>query len=102
MVEVPIERLSPKIFGKLGKEKPSKPRRKGVCAQCEFSVTSSVLIRFPCTPYRGQVKSSVCMPSTPEGCPVYVCMPEVCVRDSAAVRYAPKPGVMSHGTSTGL
>ena len=45
-VKVPIEKLLPKILGRLGKENPSKTRCKVAFVQRKCAVTSSVLVRF--------------------------------------------------------
>ena len=45
-VEVLIEKLLPKILGKLEKENPSKRRYKVAFVQHKCAVTSSVLVRF--------------------------------------------------------
>ena len=45
-VEVPIEKLLPKILGRLGKENPSKRRCKVTFVQRKCAVTPSVSVRF--------------------------------------------------------
>ena len=45
-VEVLIEKLLPKILGRLGKENPSKRRCKVAFVQRKCTVTSSVSVRF--------------------------------------------------------
>ena len=45
-VEVPIEKLLPKILGRSGKENPSKRRCKVAFVQHKCAVTSSVSVRF--------------------------------------------------------
>ena len=45
-VEVPIEKLLPRILGRLGKENPSKRQCKVAFVQRKCAVTSSILVRF--------------------------------------------------------
>ena len=45
-VEVPIEKLLPKILGRLGKVNPSKRRCKVAFVQRKCAVTSSVSVQF--------------------------------------------------------
>ena len=45
-IEVLIEKLLPKILGRLGKENPSKRRCKVAFVQRKCAVTSSVSVRF--------------------------------------------------------
>ena len=45
-IEVHVEKLLPKILGRLGKENPSKRQCKVVFVQHKCSVTSSVSVRF--------------------------------------------------------
>ena len=45
-VEVLIEKLLPKMIGRLGKENPSKIRYKVAFVQRKCALTSSVLVRF--------------------------------------------------------
>ena len=45
-IEVPIEKLLPKILWRLGKENPSKRRCKVAFVQRKCALTSSVLVRF--------------------------------------------------------
>ena len=65
-------------------------------------MTLSVLVRYLYSPYKSQVEASTCMSGTRECCPVGVRIPELCVQDSTAVKYAAKSGVTLHGTSAKL
>ena len=62
-IEVPIEKLLPKILGRLGKEKPSKRRRKYAFVDRKFGVTSSVSVQFLYALYNNQAETSVRMPN---------------------------------------
>ena len=50
-VKVPVEKLLPKILGRLGKENPSKRRCNVAFVQRKCAVTSSVLVRFQYATY---------------------------------------------------
>ena len=93
-----------KILGRLGKENPAKKRCEVAIAQCKCAVTSSVWYDFytlrTCT--TNQAKISACMQGSREWCPVCVGIPELFVRVSTAVQYATKCCVTSHDTSTGF
>ena len=100
-IEVHIEKLLPKILGRLGKENPSKRRCKVAFVQRKCSVTSSVRFLYAictlCT--TSQAKISVCMQGSRGCCPACVCILELFVRVSTAVRYASKCCVTSHNTT---
>ena len=56
-VEVLIEKLLPKILGRLGKENPSKRRCKVAFVQRKCAVTSSVSVRFLYATYNSSGKN---------------------------------------------
>ena len=100
-IEVLIDKLLPKILGRLGKENPSKRRCKVAFEQRKCAVTLSVSAQFLYATSTSKAKSGVCKQGSPECCPVCARIPELFVRVSTAVLYATKCGVMSHNTSTG-
>ena len=60
-VEVLIEKLLPKILGRLGKENPTKRLCKVAFVQRKCDVMSSVLVQFLYAMYNLSRKKSVCM-----------------------------------------
>ena len=101
-VEVLIEKLLPKILGRLGKENPSKRRCKVCFVRHKCAVTSSVSVRFLYATYNLSSKIRLCMQGSHECCPVCVHIPELFVQVPTAVWYATKCCVTSHDTSDGL
>ena len=101
-VEVLIEKLLPKILGRLGKENLLKDD-----AKLPF-YSASVLCRRQfqhdfCTLHTtSQVKISVCMQGSCGYCPVCESIPKLFVRVPTAVQYSTKCCMTSHNTSTGL
>ena len=68
-VEELIEKLLPKILGRLGKENPSRRQCKVAFVQRKCAVMSSVSVRFLYAPYNQSSKISVCMQGSRECCP---------------------------------
>ena len=101
-VEVLIEKLLPKILGRLGKENPSKRRCEVAFVQRKCAVMSSVSERFLYASYNKSSNNSACMHGSRQCCPVCVRIPELFVRVPKAVLYAAKCCVTSHNTSNGL
>ena len=106
-LEVLIEKLLPKILGRLGKENPSKKQCKVAFVQRKIAVTSTVSVRFLYARATNQAKNLIVHACSSAGQPrvLSVCMHSgtinfVCV--PTAVLYATKCCVTSHDTSTGL